>query len=133
VAARIAGGARVLEDSPMAQTLLIVDDNARFRARARRWLEADGFEVIAEAHDGSSALEAVRKHRPAIVLLDVRLPDMSGPAIAERLTSDPEPPAIVLTSTYDAVDLGDRIRDCGARGFVPKSELSGETLAAALG
>jgi DNA-binding NarL/FixJ family response regulator len=116
----------------MGPTLLIVDDNARFRAHARRWLEADGYEVVAEAADGASAIEAVRTHRPAVVLLDVRLPDLSGPAVAERLVVEPEPPAIVLTSTYDAVDLGDRIGSCGARGFVPKAELSGETLAAAL-
>jgi DNA-binding NarL/FixJ family response regulator len=116
----------------MGPTLLIVDDNARFRAHARRWLEADGYEVVAEAADGASAIEAVRAHRPAVVLLDVRLPDLSGPAVAERLSVEPEPPAVILTSTYDAIDLGERIGSCGARGFVPKAELSGETLAAAL-
>ena len=45
-------------------TVLIVDDNARFRVRARRWLEADGYAVVAEAADGASALEAARRHRP---------------------------------------------------------------------
>jgi len=114
------------------RTVLIVDDNARFRARARQWLEADGFVVVAEAGDGSSALEAARTHRPDVVLLDVRLPDMCGPDVAERLSVEPGPPAIVLTSTYDAVDLGDRIQSCGARGFVPKADLSSQTLAAAL-
>ena len=111
------------EVSPAA--VLIVDDNARFRVRARRRLEADGYRVIAEAADGASALEAARVHRPDIVLLDVGLPDMSGPAVAQRLTSEPEAPAVVLTSTYDAADLGDRVDRCGARGFVPKAELSG--------
>jgi CheY-like chemotaxis protein len=54
----------------------VVDDNPGFRARARRWLEADGFTVVAEAEDGASALDAVRNHRPAVVLLDVQLPDV---------------------------------------------------------
>ena len=62
----------------MPATVLIVDDNARFRARARRWLEAAGYTVVAEAADGASALEAAARHRPEVVLLDIGLPDMSG-------------------------------------------------------
>jgi DNA-binding NarL/FixJ family response regulator len=131
-ASRLASACTIAEDLHMPQTLLIVDDNERFRAHARRSLDGVRFEVIAEADDGSSALEAVRAFRPAVVLLDVRLPDMSGPAVAERLSEEPDAPAIVLTSTYEAVDLGERINNCGARGFISKAELSGETLAAAL-
>lgn len=113
-------------------TVLIVDDNARFRVRARGWLEADGYTVVGEAADGAAALEAARRHRPEVVLLDVGLPDMSGLAIAERLAREPDPPAVVLTSTHDAADFGDRVARCGARGFVAKAELSGEALAALL-
>ena len=75
----------------MAAAVLIVDDNARFRARARRWLEALGYVVVAEAADGASALAAVREHRPDVVLLDVELPDMSGLSVAERLAVSPTP------------------------------------------
>jgi len=113
----------------MAGSVLIVDDNPRFRDRARRWLEASGFAVVAEAADGRSALEAIRDHRPAVVLLDVELPDMSGIAVANRVTGEPDSPAVVLTSTHDAADYGDRAVRCGARGFVPKAELSGEAIA----
>jgi CheY-like chemotaxis protein len=116
----------------MAASVLIVDDNARFRSRARRWLEAGGFAVVAEAADGASALEAARRHQPTVVLLDVHLPDMSGPSVAERLAREPDPPAVVLTSTHEAADLGDRTVRCRARGFVPKAELSGEALSALL-
>jgi len=112
--------------------VLVVDDNARFRVRARGWLEAGGFTVVAEAADGASALEAAYRHRPDVVLLDVGLPDMSGLTVAERLTREPDAPAVVLTSTRDAADFGDRVVRCGARGFVPKAELSGEALSAAL-
>jgi CheY-like chemotaxis protein len=116
----------------MARSVLIVDDNARFRSRARRWLEDSGFVVVAEAADGAAALEAARDHRPAVVLLDVQLPDMSGLTVADRLAREPDPPAVVLTSTRDAADFGDRATRCGARGFVPKADLSGEALSALL-
>ena len=112
----------------MAGSVVIVDDNARFRTRARRWLEASGFAVVAEAADGRSALEATREHRPAVVLLDVELPDMSGISVADRLAREPDPPAVILTSTHEEADYGDRAARCGARGFVPKAELSGEAL-----
>jgi DNA-binding NarL/FixJ family response regulator len=116
----------------VAVAILIVDDNARFRVRARRRLEADGYTVVAEAADGASALEAARLHRPNVVLVDIGLPDMSGLSVAERLAREPDPPAVVLTSTHDAADFGDRVASCGARGFVPKASLSGEAISALL-
>jgi DNA-binding NarL/FixJ family response regulator len=116
----------------MRASVLIVDDNARFRSRARRSLEAGGFSVVGEAADGASAIEAVRARRPAVVLLDVQLPDMSGLAVADRLAEEPDPPAVVLTSTHDAADFGDGIARSGSRGFLPKAELSGEALSALL-
>jgi CheY-like chemotaxis protein len=121
------------DDSGVLRTVLVVDDNPGFRARARRWLEADGFTVIAEAGDGASALDAVRDHRPAVVLLDVHLPDVSGLDVAEQLAGTQGGPAVVLTSTRDASDFGDRLARSGARGFLPKSELSGDAVAALLG
>ena len=116
----------------MPVAVLIVDDNARFRVRARRRLEADGYVVVAEASDGESALEAVRAHHPDVVLLDVGLPDMSGMYVSERLAREPDPPAVVLTSTHDAADFGDRLARCGARGFVPKAAVSGDAISALL-
>ena len=127
---RMAPAPRVADDAGVGAGVLIVDDNARFRVRARRWLEADGYTVVAEAADGAAALEAARRVRPSVVLLDVSLPDMSGLAVAERLAREPDPPAVVLTSTYDVADFGDRVARCGARGFVPKAALSGEALTA---
>jgi DNA-binding NarL/FixJ family response regulator len=119
-------------DQAVATAVLLVDDNPGFRSRARRLLEADGFDVVAEATDGASAFEAARRHRPTLVLLDVHLPDMSGLDVAERLTGEPAPPTVVLTSTYDRSDFGGRLARCGAAGFVPKAELSGEALSALL-
>jgi DNA-binding NarL/FixJ family response regulator len=126
------GRIAVTDDWGLPVPVLIVDDNPRFRLRARRCFEASGYEVVAEAADGASALEAARRHRPAVVLLDIKLPDTSGLSVAERLAREPAPPAVVLTSTHDAADFGERLLRCGARGFVPKAELSGERLAALL-
>jgi len=122
----------VPDDPYVPASVLIVDDNERFRSRARRWLEGDAFVVVAEAADGRSALEAAREHRPEVVLLDIGLPDIGGLTVSARLARGPYPPAVVLTSTHDAADYGARAADCGARGFLPKAELSAEALAALL-
>jgi DNA-binding NarL/FixJ family response regulator len=116
----------------MNRTVLVVDDNARFRTRARAWLEAEEFTVIAEAGTGAEALEAARKHKPDIVLLDIQLPDMSGLDVAGELDKVENGPKVVLTSTRDADDFGDRLADSGARGFVPKAKFSGRAVAAVL-
>ena len=62
----------------MSRTVLIVDDHPSFRASARAMLESEGFDVVGEAADGASALEAVDALAPDVVLLDVQLPDMTG-------------------------------------------------------
>src|SRR6476646_10884070 len=69
----------------MTPTLLIVDDHAAFRSTARALLECDGWNVVGEAYDGTSGIDAAHALRPDVVLLDVRLPDIDGFAVAERL------------------------------------------------
>ena len=108
--------------------VLIVDDHEGFRASARRLLEAEGFEVVAEAASGADALQAAETWRPELVLLDVHLPDMQGFDVAERLQVNGSAPAVVLTSSHDASDFGLLVEQSGACGFVPKSDLSGEAL-----
>ena len=109
--------------------VLIVDDHATFRATARQLLEAEGYEVVGEAADGASALEAVARLHPDIVLLDVQLPDMDGFEISRRLCGNGASLKIVLTSSRDASEFGDLVGVCGSRGFIPKGELSGGRLA----
>jgi DNA-binding NarL/FixJ family response regulator len=112
-------------------TVLIVDDHPSFRASARDVLEADGFEVIGEAADGSSALALLRSLRPDVVLLDVQLPDMTGFDICEEC-GDLDGTAIVLVSSRDACDYDGLIQTSGARGFIAKADLSGEAVSALL-
>lgn len=116
----------------MPQTVLIVDDHEPFRERARALLEAEGFEVVGEAADGESALEASHRLRPAVVLLDVQLPGLDGFAVAERLAAEADAPAVVLISSRGADAYRHRLQTSPARGFIAKAELSGECLASLL-
>jgi DNA-binding NarL/FixJ family response regulator len=94
-------------------------------------LEADGFDVVGEAQDGASALVAVRDLHPALVLLDIQLPDLDGFAVCENLVgAGPEAPVVVLTSTREASSFRRRLDASGARAFITKAELTGARLAA---
>ena len=114
------------------KTVLIVDDHSGFRAAARRMLVSDGFDVVGEAADAAEALEACARLHPEAVLLDVQLPDVDGFEIAARLRSNGYRPEVVFTSTRDEVEFGSLVARSGARGFIPKAELSGAKLAALL-
>jgi DNA-binding NarL/FixJ family response regulator len=114
----------------MGWSVLIVDDHAGFRGFARRLLEADGFCVVGEAADGTSALAAAADQRPQLVLLDVMLPDMDGFAVAEQLAQTATGSIVVLTSSHDAADFGGRLGRSPARGFIHKDDLTGAALAA---
>src|SRR4029078_4847428 len=79
----------------MAMTVLIVDDHPSFRATARTLLQAEGYEGLAEAESGISAVRAAKKLHPDLVLLDVQLPDLDGFQVAERLRELDDPPQVV--------------------------------------
>jgi DNA-binding NarL/FixJ family response regulator len=110
----------------MATTVLIVDDHPSFRASARMLLEAEGYTVVGEAQDGTSALDAADRLAPQVVLLDINLPDLDGFEVCERLRGGTA--AVVLVSSRDANDYGPSIEDSGARGFIAKGELSAAAL-----
>ena len=117
----------------MPKTVVIADDHPSFRASARAILESEGFDVVGEAEDGETAIAAMRRLRPDVLLLDVQLPDMDGFAVCRELHLNGGPPAVVLVSSRDACDYGGLIEQSGARGFIPKAELSGTALADLLG
>jgi DNA-binding NarL/FixJ family response regulator len=116
------------DDRAVSRTVLIVDDHDGFRAGARALLEADGFEVLGEAADGAAALEAVRRLRPEVVLLDVQLPGIDGFEVAERLAAEADPPAVVLISSRGPDSYRPQLARSPVRGFIAKGELSGECL-----
>jgi DNA-binding NarL/FixJ family response regulator len=123
------GAAAVCHDPPNVN-VLIVDDHAGFRANARALLEAEGFDVVGEAADGESGLDAAAALAPQLVLLDVHLPDIDGFEVASRLTGGGAGPAVVLVSSRDGADFGPLVGRSGAKGFIPKAELSGAALRA---
>ena len=133
VAGRTALRRSVCHALRVARTVLIVDDHPSFRASARAMLESEGYDVVGEATDGVTALEAVWALRPELVLLDVQLPDMSGFDVCAALkTRDGTAPDVILVSSRDVTDFGGLVEISGASGFIPKGELSGELLAALL-
>ena len=115
----------------VSRSVLIVDDHASFRRFARRSLEQAGFEVVGEAADGMSAIEATCRLAPDIVLLDVLLPAVSGLDVARRLAPC-ESTTVVLTSSRGADAFGVALDEAEADGFIPKSDLSGASLACLL-
>lgn len=87
-------------------SVLIVDDETPARARLERLVtEIDGFSVAGSCSTAREALERVRRERPAVVLLDIRMPGMSGLEAARHLTAFAEPPAVVFTTAYDQYAL----------------------------
>jgi len=116
----------------MAHTVLIVDDHPGYRAAARTVLEADGFEVVGETATGLEAVSEAARLQPQIVLLDIGLPDIDGIEVAQRITAaaDANAPAVVLISSRDGAGCEAVFANCGARGFIPKAELSGDAITA---
>jgi len=119
----------VADDRPVTTTVLIVDDHPTFRATARMLLEAEGYDVVGEAPDGTSGIACAAQLHPDLVLLDVNLPDLDGFSVAERITAEPDAPAVVLVSSRDPSDFGTLVTVSGAKGFIAKGELSGAAIA----
>ncbi len=117
-----------------ARRVLIVDDHAGFRATLRRVLEADGWIVVGEAPDGTTAIRLAATLRPDVVVLDIGLPDIDGFAVSDRLAArdDGDAPAVVLVSSRDGLAYGERLTATSARGFVAKGDLDGRALSAIL-
>src|ERR1700755_3411780 len=110
--------------------VLIVDDHPSFRSAARLLLEHEGFEVIGEAEDGASGLQATTELHPDLVLLDINLPDLDGFDVCSRITLDHAAPKVVLTSSRDPREFGPLVGRSGAKGFARRGELWAERICA---
>jgi DNA-binding NarL/FixJ family response regulator len=113
--------------------VVIVDDHAMFRAGVRAEL-GDAVDVLAEAADVDTAIAAVQKHQPDVVLLDVHLPGGGGVEVMRRIASTPTsavaPRFLALSVSDAAEDVIGTIRG-GARGYVTKT-ITGPELVAAI-
>ena len=101
--------------------VLLVDDDALVRSGLRIMLSgAANLDVVAEAADGHEVLGAVDLHRPDVVLMDIRMPQLDGIAATRLLAAQPDPPAVVVLTTFDADELVLRALQAGAAGFLLK-------------
>ncbi|HXW90113.1 MAG TPA: response regulator transcription factor [Terriglobales bacterium] len=111
--------------------ILVVDDHFMVRMGLSASLNAeDDMEVIAEAANGEDAIRAYRKHHPTLVLMDVRLPDMSGTEAVATLTREFPDARILMLSTHSGEEDIYRSLQAGARGYVLKSVRREELLRA---
>jgi DNA-binding NarL/FixJ family response regulator len=104
-----------------AVRVLLVDDDALVRSGLRMMLAgAEHIEVVGEANDGRGVLSAVDLHRPDVVLMDIRMPQLDGIAATRLLRAQPDAPAVVVLTTFDADELVLRALRAGAAGFLLK-------------
>lgn len=100
--------------------VVVVDDQARFRAGLREVLTAEGIDVVGEAADGREALRVVSNTKPAVVLMDLRMPVLDGVQATRELTrSVPESKVVALT-TFDDDELVFEVLREGAVGYLLK-------------
>ena len=108
-----------MSDRPIR--VLIVDDDPLVRAGLVMMLGGtDQVEVAGEASDGSEVLSAVDRHRPDVVLLDLRMPKVDGLEAMSLLRTQPSPPRILVLTTFDTDDQVLRALRAGAAGFLVK-------------
>jgi DNA-binding NarL/FixJ family response regulator len=101
--------------------VLLVDDDPLVRSGLRMMLSgAESVEVVAEAGDGREVLGQVDLHRPDVVLMDIRMPQLDGIAATRLLAAQPDPPAVLVLTTFDADELVLRALQAGAAGFLLK-------------
>jgi DNA-binding NarL/FixJ family response regulator len=118
--------------------VVVVDDEPMVCAHLRVILGgAPDVEVVAEAHDGAEGVEAVVRHRPDVVLMDLRMPGVDGLAAIDRIGTLPGPPPVVALTTFDADSYVLAALRAGAAGFLlkttPPQDLIGLVRVAAAG
>ncbi|MEU8327618.1 response regulator transcription factor [Micromonospora sp. NPDC048839] len=104
-----------------ALRVVVADDQALVRAGFRMILTADGIDVVAEATTGVEAVEAVHRHRPDVVLMDIRMPELDGLAAARQILAGVgEAPRIIMLTTFDLDQYVYAALTAGASGFLLK-------------
>ncbi|WP_219470931.1 response regulator [Nonomuraea rhizosphaerae] len=102
--------------------VLLVDDDPLVCAHLRTILgTAADVEIAGEAYDGAEALDAVTRHRPGLVLMDLRMPGVDGVTAIRHIAALREPPVVVALTTFDTDQHVLRALEAGAAGFLLKS------------
>ena len=112
--------------------VLVADDQALVRGGFRMILDAQpDIEVVGEAEDGREAVRLAKELRPAVVLMDIRMPNLDGLEATRRLAAEPEAPRVLVLTTFDADEYVYEAMKGGASGFLLK-DVSPERLAQAV-
>ena len=106
-------------DGAPAPRVVVAEDEALLRVDLVEMLTEEGYEVVADVADGSAAVEAVRRLRPDVLLLDVRMPGGDGLTAAEELVAE-RTCAVVVATAFSQRDLVERARRAGALGYLVK-------------
>jgi len=99
--------------------VLVAEDEALIRMDLREMLEEEGYDVCGEAGDGATAVRLARELRPALVMLDVKMPVLDGISAAEQIVSERIAPVVILTA-FSQRDLVERARQAGAMAYLVK-------------
>ncbi|WP_431047428.1 response regulator [Streptomyces sp. P1-3] len=122
----------VSDDPGAGLRAVIVDDQALVRTGFRMILASDGIEVVGEATTGGEAVAVVRRTRPDVVLMDIRMPEMDGIEATRRILADGSTPTrIIILTTYDLNEYVYEALSAGASGFLLK-DVSPDHLVAAV-
>ncbi len=101
--------------------VVVIDDDALVRAGLAMILSSDPrLQVVGEAADGAEAVTVVQAHHPDVVLMDVRMPRMDGLAATTAVVALPDPPKVVILTTFGLDDYVLRALEAGASGFLLK-------------
>lgn len=117
----------------MPSRVLIVDDNEAFLDAARVLLEREELSVVGVASTIATGLARAAELAPDVILVDINLADESGFELAARLAERDGLAAVILISTHAEADLADLIAASPALGFLPKSDLSAESIRQIIG
>jgi len=111
--------------------VLVVDDQTLVRTGFRVILEAEGdIEVVAEADTGAEAIRQAQLTEPDVILMDIRMPELDGLSATEEILRHPDPPTIVVLTTFDQNEYVYRALRTGAAGFLLKDAPSTRLIAA---
>jgi len=104
---------------PARKRVVIAEDEALIRMDLAEMLQEEGYDVVAEAGDGETAVKLAQQHRPDLVILDVKMPVLDGISAAERIAEERAAPVLILTA-FPQRDLVERAREAGAMAYLVK-------------
>lgn len=104
----------------MKKTIVVVDDEPIIRMDTVEILEAEGYEVVAEASDGFEAIDICKKYKPSLVVMDIDMPLLDGIKASKVITKENLAGGVVLLTAFEDKKYRDMAKEVGAFGYVIK-------------